>query len=257
MRISIDTTEIEALAVGLRGFSDRRLQSGIAEALNKTARAVADEWAGQMALRIDRPTSLTRRAVLVKRADVGALKAEVMIKDRLEQSGLPPSEYLAPHEFGGDRSVKKFERALQSRGAMPSRSKVVPGEYAKLDGYGNISRGQIVQVLNQLGVGAGLSVGYKRVIGATAAVRARSAARAGRKYVALPQERGALAAGIYERQGEKLLPVFFFVTRTHYRKRLALMEHGQRIVQRELESQVWRAIDKRWQSLQARGGGAA
>lgn len=255
MNITIDTREIEQLAKRVAGFSDRRFQSGLADALNKTARSVADEWAGQMRTKIDRPTSLTQRSVITTRADVGRLTAQISLRDAMPGPGLPPDVYLAPQEFGGDRRIKKFEQALQSRGAMPRGHKVVPGKYATLDGYGNISRGQIVAVLNQLG--AELSVGYRKVISASAAKRATAAARSGRVYLPLLKDRGKLAAGIYEKNQGRLLPVFFFVSRTRYGKRLALQEHGQVIVQRELAPQVMRAIERRLESLLRRQSGAS
>lgn len=254
MKITIDTRDIERMRKGLAQFSDRRFDSGLAEALNATARSIGDEWGGQLATRLDRPTVTTRQGSLVKRADVGRMVAEVRLKDALgAEGGKAPSEYLAPQEFGGDRTLKKFERALQARGSMPRGSKVVPGKYAKLDGFGNISRGQIVQVLNQLG--SELSVGYRRVIGASVTKRAKSSARAGREYVAINKKVGRLSPGVYQRLHGDLLPVFFFVARTMYGRRLELREHGRRIAERELGTNVMRAMQKRMQTLLARGQG--
>lgn len=255
MNYTIDTRDLERLRQGYASFSDRRFQSALAQALNQTARAVANEWGGQMYTKIDRPTQPTRNAAVVsKRADVGSLVAEIRLRGDISggQGAIPPSDYLAVQEFGGGRTVKKFERALQARGSMPPGFKVVPGKHAKLDGFGNISRGQIVQVLNQLG--ASLSVGYQRVISRNANKRARSAARAGRLYVALPMKQGQVAAGIYERAGDKLLPVFFFVSRVQYRKRLVLQEHAEVVIKRDLPARIQDAIASRMRTLLARGG---
>lgn len=252
MNIDIDTRDIDRLRKGFGQFSDRRFQSGLAEALNRTARSIGDEWGGQLATRLDRPTATTRRGVLVKRADLGRMTAEIRLKDVIGGSGgKAPAEYLAPQEFGGQRTLKKFERALQARGAMPLGSKVVPGKYARLDGFGNVSRGQIVQVLNQLG--ADLSVGYKRVISASPAKQARAAARSGRQYVAIVKRTGRLSPGVYERKSGDLLPVFFYVTRATYGKRLELQGHGQRIAERDLGVNVMRAMQRRLQTLLAKG----
>ena len=256
MNIVIDTGDLAQLRQGLQQFSDRRFESGLAEALNKTARSIYDEWGGQLATRIDRPTQPTQRGAAISRADVGRLAAAVGLKDVLRgEQDAAPAEYLAPQEFGGDRKVKKFERALQAKGVMPPGSKVVPGKYAKIDGYGNIARGQIVQVLNQLG--DQLSKGYRRVISVNAAKRARAASRAGRVYVAVPTKTGGLAAGIYERVGANLLPVFFFVARTRYGQRLALREHGLSIANRDLAINVQAAMQRRAETLMARGTGSA
>jgi alkylated DNA nucleotide flippase Atl1 len=250
MIISIDTRDIERLRLAFAQFSDRRFQSALAAGVNETAAAVRDEWAGQLQMRLDRPTVVTRKATRVDLADVGALVATVRLDSQL-QSDVQPAEYLATQEFGGDRRAKKFERALQASGAMPAGQKVVPGKHAKLDGFGNISRAQIVQVLNQLG--AQLSVGYQRVIGATAGKRAKSAKRAGRVYVAVPRQFGKLEPGIYQRTDDAMLPVFFFVSRMRYGKRLRLMDHAQSVARRELPSRILGAIERRLQSLLRRG----
>lgn len=253
MRFTIDTSSLDNLRRGLANFSDRRFQSGLAEALNNTARAVRDEWGGQLYTRIDRPTQLTRSAVKSReKADVGRLRAVVGLNDDASIA-TPPSEYLTTLETGGDRAVKKFERALQAKGSMPAGAKAVPAQYAARDAFGNIRRQQIVQILNQLG--DNLSVGYQRVIGRTAAKRALAVKRAGRVYVAVPRQQGKLAPGVYERKGKALLPVLFYVSRTRYRKVLELEERAVRVVQRELPVQVSLAMEKRLQSLLRRAGG--
>jgi alkylated DNA nucleotide flippase Atl1 len=251
--IEVQVEGLRELRRALAEFSDRRFGSAVAEGLNRTARAIADEWGGQLVTRIDRPTALTRRAAqLSARADVGRLVAEVRLRPDAPSGADAPAAYLQPLERGGDRLAKRFERALQASGAMPAGHKAVPGDAAQLDGYGNVSRGQIVQVLNQLG--ADLSVGYQRVISRDAARRQRAAQRRGRQYIAFPQRVGGLPAGIYERKGRGLAAVFFFVSRTQYGRRLALVEHGRKVAQRVLEREIAAAVAKRWASLQRRGG---
>lgn len=250
MKITIDTREAEQMAKAISGFSDRRLQSAIAEALNVTAKAVMADWAGQITGSVDRPTALSRRSpVLMQRADVGRLSAVVALREQVT-SGQAPAEYLQPLEFGGGRGLKKWERALQSRSAMPSGHKAVPGKYARLDAYGNISRGQIVQILNQLG--GTLSVGYQRVVSASAARRAQAAAAKGRTYVAVPKAQGGLAAGIYERKGRALLPVVFYVPAVRYRKQLRLLQKAPTVAAKVAQRELLAAVDRRWRSLQAR-----
>lgn len=243
---------LEELRATLAGFSDRRFESAIAEALNRTARHVADVWGGQLATRFDRPTAMTYRAAFVsQRADVGRLTAAVSLRDTVPNNGIAPAEYVLTHEQGtGDRRLKKFERALVASGAMPGGHKVVPGKHAKLDNFGNISRGQIVQVLNQLG--EALSEGYQQVISRNAARRAASAAKRGRRYVPVPRPIGKLEAGVYERKDNRLLPVFFFVSSTRYRKGISLMETGTRTAERDIGIELTRAIEKRIASLVAR-----
>lgn len=249
---TITITGIAELRATLEGFSDRRFESAMAEALNRTARHVADVWGGQMATKFDRPTAMTYRAARVsERADVGRLTAEVSLRDTVPNSGIAPSEYVLTHEQGAsDRRMKKFERALVAGGAMLAGHKVVPGKHAKLDQFGNISRGQIVAVLNQLG--DALSEGYQQVISRNAAKRAFSAAKRGRRYVPVPRAIGKLEAGVYERKDNLLLPVFFFVSSTRYRKSISLMETGAKAAEQVIRAEINRAIDKRLASLRLR-----
>lgn len=252
MRITIDAGDLARIRRDFSQFSDRRFESAVAEALNGVAFSVRRAWVQDLGASLERPTGLTRRSPLVERADVGRLTAVVYIDPKAPGGdGIPPEEYVGTQETGSaDRRLKKFERALQSSGAMPSGHKVVPGKHARLDGYGNISRGQIVQVLNQLG--GALSAGYQRVIGRTQGKRKASAARAGRSYVAIPQPQGGLQPGIYQRVDRLLLPVFFFAPRTQYRRRLHLEAGADRVVSAELTPRLERALARRLATLEAR-----
>lgn len=247
---------LEELRAKLTAFSDRRFESAIAEALNRSGRQIADEWGKQLSAKLDRPTVLTQRAaILTKRANVGTLSTIVAMRDSIPNDGIPPSEYLLTHELGtGDRSLKKFERSLVASGAMPPGHKAVPGKYAELDGYGNVSRGQIVRILNQLG--EALTEGYQQVISRDKAKRKASAARRGRTYIPVPRRIGRIEAGIYEKKGKDMLIVFFFVKNTRYRKGLSLMDEGEKVAQKVMNVEVTRAIQKRIDSLARRNAGS-
>lgn len=257
MKLAIDVRGAPAVADLLRSFSDRRMGSALAAGINAAAFSVRDAWRHRLEAGVDRPTALTRNAARLARADVGRLVAEVSLRDTVggaAGSGTPPQAYLGPLERGGRRGTKKFESALVSRGAMPPGQFVVPARYARLDSYGNISRGQIVQVLNQLG--ANLSPGYQQVISKAAARRERAVGRvgAGRRYVSVPVPVRGLKAGIYERKGRALLPVFWFTGHATYRPTLHLVAEGVRIAQDVLPRTIGDAINQRLASLQRRSG---
>jgi hypothetical protein len=237
----------------LEGFSDRRIRAVQATALTRTARDIEGEWLGDIFAAIDRPTGATARAVSVKQATARDMVAEVFIKDRPVRADAPaPVDWLAPQEEGGQRYLKKFERALIAQGSMPAGHKVVPGPFATLDGYGNISRSQIVQVITQLG--AAFSPGYQRVISSTLGKRLATAKRHGREYVAInKRQRGGLALGIYQRDGRALLPVFMFVSVVTYRKTLDLQQTARSLGPTRVVSQIERAIGEHITRLTAAG----
>ena len=240
----------------LKAFSDRRFTSAVATALTRTASVIGKQWTGQLQSRFDRPTPATQRAVVVKRAENTAevLTAEVKLRDQLRGRGTPPVEWLATQELGGQRRIKKFEQALQAQGSMPAGWKAVPGPGAKLDGFGNVTRGQIVQVIAQLG--AQFSPGYARVISASAARRAARAVQTGRAYVAIqPGNKTGLTPGVYERAGKALRPVFFFVKSASYSRRLNLIGAGMREAQAVLNREFARAVSESAARLTQRSAG--
>jgi len=251
MRFTIDTADVQRLAAGLAGFSDRRLAAALATGLTRTAVAIRQEWREQVATRFDRPERLTASSPVSTMATAQSLQATVRLADLSRgKADIAPAEYIGAHEEGGTRALKKFERALQSKGAMPTGYKAVPGQYAELDGFGNVRRAQIVRVLAQ--IGDNFSPGYAQVIKRNAAARASAAKRWGRDYVAVPKVRGKLVAGIYQRLGGDLLPVFFFVARVKYERRLTLMADARRLAATRLGTEVGRAVAESLQRLQAR-----
>lgn len=241
MKFNIQLEGLDAVRDLVTSFSDRRVRATAATALTRTARELEAEWKGELFTEIDSPTSYTINSPLVTKATAETLTAELFIRDKPARPDAPaPVDWLLPQEEGGGRFVKKFERALMAQGAMPARHKVVPARYAQLDGYGNISRGQITHVLTQLG--SALSPGYQRTISKSTAKRMASAAKHGREYVAITKQQGGLRAGIYQRRGRQLLPVFIFVTTVRYQKRIDLQEIGNSRGPAILAAQFGRAL---------------
>jgi hypothetical protein len=236
----------------LAGFSDRRLNAAVATGLTRTARELEGDWIGEIASHIDRPTGFTARAVVVKTAKADDLQAQVFIRDQPARAGAPaPVEWLTPQEQGGGRDLKKFERALIAQGSMPSGYKVVPGRYATLDQFGNISRAQINQVISQLG--RDFSPGYQRTISKSLDRRLAAAKRHGRDYIAVLVQKGELKPGVYQRDGRGLLPVFLYLRTITYRKRVDFIGVSQRNAGPEIARQVGIALDEHIAKLTSQG----
>lgn len=260
MKVDIKIDGLADLKNMLSGFSDRRVRAVGAEASTGMVREIEQGWSRRLADRIDRPTPGTMKAIGVKKATARDSVAEVFIKDRGQPGRLTPEQWLSHHEYGGDRLIRKFEQSLIRQGAMPSGCKVVPGAGAKLDAYGNISRGQIVQVLTQLGTQ--LSPGYQRVISKSVARRLAAAKRHGREYVAVARLEGRkgrpfyrLRPGVYERRGRELVPVFLYVSVLTYRKRLGLLQSAEDMLIRGYERRVRDAVMRHAALAAAKRGG--
>ncbi len=241
MKIGIDITGLKEVRAGLKDFSERRMKAVVATALSRTAKAVKEDWGSRLGHEVDRPTPLTLNAVRMKGATATALQAEVLLKDKVSK-GLAPSEYLQPQVFGGGRLLKRFEDALVKSGAIPQGYVTVPGKHAALDGYGNVSRAQLVAVIRALG--QEYSPGYQRVISKSTAKRLQSMARHGRQYVAIaPKDarKARVSPGIYERMVDgSRKAIFLFKRSVHYKQRLTLMDRAsvasiQALAQREID----------------------
>lgn len=222
--MTIQITGLDELRSALNDFSKRQIPFAVAEALNDTAKDAQAALVHEINDSFDRPTPYTLSSIYVRRATKDNLKAQVGIKD-FAGKGIPASKYLAAQIEGGSRHQKRFERALQSVGALPPGYSVVPGAMAKLDAYGNIDKGLIVQLLSYFK--AFPEMGYR----ANMTDRRRATLAKGNKkkniqgvayFVGQP---GGMRCplGIWARysfgHGSAIKPILIFVPSVHYEKR--------------------------------------
>lgn len=254
--IDVKVTGIEDLRRDLAGFSERRLNAAIATGLTRTAVKVRDGVRAQLPSILDRPTPYTTRQLLYVPASASKLAAGVgfniigvsaQIGGPVTYKSLAPGEtpadrYLSPNIDGGQRGTKRLEVALRAAGALPQGWLIVPGAGARIDAYGNWSRGQIIQVLSQLRIR--LVAGSERNMSrdATKAIRAQRKA-GGRFFVIKPGSKGA-APGIYQREftGNNVTPVAVFVRQATYRKRFDFDGIAARLTEQHLQPEIDRAI---------------
>lgn len=209
--------------------------------LTRLAQQVKKRQEQEIGRIFDRPTRFTRQAIRMWPASKEQLRAVVWLRDDME-GGIKPSNYLTPHIDGGGRKLKRFERMLARIGVLPSGWRAVPGQGARFDSYGNMSSGQIVQILSY--VQAFSEQGYRA--NKTADQRARmSKGRQGRSYgkaflVVTPNGSARtrhLTPGIYEQTitgfGTAIRPVLIFVSRAQYRTRWRFEEIGDDVIEAE------------------------
>lgn len=187
-------------------------------ALTRTAQKVLVAQQREMRDIFRNPTPYTMSSLFLRPATKTNLSAEVKLKD-FASKATPASKFLSAQISGGQRSQKRFERALQSVGALPPGYRIVPGSAAKLDSYGNMSRGQIVQILAFFR--AFPEAGYKANMtsqGRDKLVRGSKRQQGFAYFVGRPGDR--LPLGIYQRvsfaRGTALKPVMIFVQSAIY-----------------------------------------
>lgn len=219
---------------------DRHARYAASLTLNTLARyPVPQAVQHEMRDSFDRPTHFTLNSLSVtKRATAADLSAVVDFK-QVGGGGRPASDYLRWQVSGGERRLKAFEVALRSVGVLPGGYFVTAGQGAKLDQYGNVSRGQIVAILSYFRTFQEQGRGFK--MNSTPATRARMArgtrTRLGYRYFAgRPGGRGQL--GIYQDVRiapgvRELLPVFIFVQWARYEPRLDIKLAADLAVKRE------------------------
>jgi hypothetical protein len=200
-----------------------------AVALTRTAQAVKAAEVEEMKSVFDRPTPFTLRSLYVKGATKSNLEARVWIKDINR-----PQHYLIPQIHGGARHLKRFEEHLQRAGLLPSGMAAVPGAGARLNKYGNMSAGQITQILSVIGAHPDI---YARV---SAASRKRN--RKPRAYFVGRPGGGRLPLGIWEKRGHRVLPILIFVRRPTYQKRFDFYGVATKTIRSEFVRQFQRAL---------------
>jgi len=210
----------------LRRVEDRAKSIPVAtsNALNTTIFKIKDLEVQEMSHVFDRPTRFTLNALFVKRATAQDLTAMVFLKE-----GLGKLHYLRPQIYSGARPLKGFEKMLRQAGFLPSGMFAVPGSAAKLDANGNMSRGQLMQVMSALKL-AERTAGYSA--NRTAASVKRKRGKVPLFFVGKPGG-GRLPLGVWQSfrfgVGTAVKPVLIFVKQPTYKKLFKFFEVAERI----------------------------
>lgn len=218
-----------------------------AVALTKTAQVVRQEEVKEMKDSFDRPTPYTLNSLFVKPATKTDLTARVWLKDAWGGGNTPAARYLLPQITGGLRKLKPFEKMLRSVGALPAGMYAVPGSGAQMDGYGNMSSGQIQQILSYFKTFP--EAGYTKNLtkeGREKKWRGTRNKRGFAYFVGRPAD-GKLPLGIWQRfnfgaMGSAIKPIMIFVDRATYQIMYDFQYIADRTVKREFPRQFEAAL---------------
>lgn len=248
--------EIKGLAGVVKNLSavQKQVRFATAVALTRTAKDVEKAMIGEFKAKFDAPTPTALRGFRTKTATRENLTAEVLLKDRpLGGKNLNSISQILGHHFsGGGRIKKQLEVILEQNNFISASEYVVPGQAARLDRYGNISRGQIVQILSQIGI---KRLGFDSNPTNSARSR-RNVAMAGvifwsygpnssRRRLVDPSsgieygyQGGAasrLPKGAWIRNGRSVRPILLAVRRPNYRKRFDLNLTADGVVNKKFD----------------------
>jgi hypothetical protein len=243
------------------GNTEKQVHAATMIALTKTAKHAQKAMYDEFRQQFDRPTPTVMKSLFVDPAKKDTLAARMYLKDRAlgGKNTRSMSEILAHHFVGGGRQHKQLEDVLRSYGYLDAGDMIVPGAAAKMDRYGNMNRGQITQILSQIGLVRG---GFDS--SPTSSRRSkRNVARAGvifwsggpmssrRKLVDKASGiaygttgTGAtnLPKGAWMRAGRSVKPLWIVVKGTSYRRRFDFMRTGQAAVDRHFGNEFEAAL---------------
>lgn len=197
-------------------FPETQIPFALARGLTKIGQRVQDATVSNMPRVFDRPTRFTLNSLKLVRAEKRDEnpRAVVWFKDAAGLTSAPPSlpnlrHYVLPQVYGGSRPLKRLETRLRQAGVLAPGQWALPGRGARLDAHGNMSRGEIVALLSNMG-GFGDVGGVKN----TTAKRRAQLKAANVEYFAVQTRRGGLPPGLYKRVGKKaVVQVLRFIDR--------------------------------------------
>jgi hypothetical protein len=215
----------------LQFLSDRDVKIAATWALNDTADDVLTDIKNRMDVVFDRPTRFTKNAFMVVKARPDALEATV--QERRANAG---RDYLKIQETGGARRQTGFEhllsRSLAYDGVIQS---IIPADDARLDAYGNWSKGERNQVLSAL----------QAQRDGTANTTERSKKR-NRNRATYFVPKHSLTPGIYKRTAGGDIGIVALISPKVpvYHQRLGFLDHAETVWKAKLPVHLNRTLSK-------------
>ena len=191
----------------LKDIAGRDLPYIISRSINETAKVVKEAEITEMRRIFDRPTPFTLNSLYIYPSTKTRLRGEVNVKDQA-------AKYILPNVEGGPRTMKRSERYLASF--------YVPGKGARVNSYGNISPGQVMQILSVLKRAPDR---YQNIT-----VQSKRRNKKARDYFAIYTKKGRLLPGIYERMKTGVKPIMMFIKEPKYKKLFRFYEIGKGVV---------------------------
>ena len=239
LSIKVDTAAVEAAMTKAAS----QVPYALSVAINKAAAKGLLAAKAEMTAVFDRPTPWALNSLRIKYATKTKPVASVGFKDK--NSAESSRTMIAPHVDSGPRQYKAMEVRLLRAGLLPAGWNAVPGAAAQRDGFGNMSSGQITQILNVLGTYT--EAGYNKANANTVKRLAKGSAKKnqyGFTYWVNPvgSTKGRhLQPGVYQRVvtgfGTSLKPVLIFVPRANYKRTLQFYPVVQAVVDKEFPAE--------------------
>jgi len=228
--------DIKAATRWLDDVQRKQIPFATSVALNKTASDVQNALVSEMRV-FDRPKPVTKRGVYVVKSTKTKLTAVIGLKSR-SSGAAPVAEYLAPNIAGTRRMDKRSETLLKQAGVIPHGKQTRPGPDARLDQYGNMSRGQIVQIISYFRAFGGIKSSGRGRPYETQSEMLNAPAKRKRTGVSL----FVTPIGIWERKGRNTKLIVTFTEPQAYSKKYDFDRVARTAAERQFDANFRQAL---------------
>lgn len=218
-------------------MADQDIKVAATWAINDTAKDVLEYMQVRMDRVFDRPTRFAKNALTIRGAKPNKLEAIVE-----ERPSVGRRHFLKVQETGGVRPKTGIEKLLAMHVSHGGDfAAVIPADGAKLDAFGNWSRGERNQVMSQLK--AGREVGFNS--NQTETSKKRGKAR-GRASYFVPKHMSGQPRGVYKRTAKGVVSkiLHFTTAMPTYEPRLLFYASAEDEFQMRLPAHLQRTFDK-------------
>ena len=225
------------LNTSFKQLAERDIRVAGSWAINDATKDVHQHMQDRMDTIFDKPTRFAKNSMTIKGATPRTLEAVIQ-----ERPSVGRRHFLKVQQTGGDRPATGIEKLLKATVDYDGNfAAVIPANGAKLDAFGNWSRGERNQVMSQLK--AGREVGFNS--NETDDSKKRSRARNRARYF-IPAKGNSLTPGVYKRTTKgKVSKILHFTTAMPtYTPRLHFFEEAEGQFMRRLPAHLQRTFEK-------------
>ena len=246
MKVRITADGLDDALAALAKLGDGLAPRALADALNHSANQARQALRTEMENIFEpKPTPWVLNSIRVLHAKPSAApEAALWVQDQAAgKNPFTAEDYLLPQVEGGERIKRRGEGYLRESGILPAGRFVVPAGGARLDAYGNIQKGHMMQILSGLKA-------MKLSGSDSAASESKRSLRKGNALAFFVLKRGKTPIGIAERRTygvgsrDKWVMVLAFVRQPQYRARFKFHDVVRRVAEDDgqLEANIDKAI---------------
>lgn len=240
MKVRITADGLDDALAALAKLGDGLAPRALADALNHSANQARQALRTEMENIFEpKPTPWVLNSIRILHAKPSAApEAALWVQDQAAgKNPFTAEDYLLPQVEGGERIKRRSEGYLRESGILPAGRFVVPAGGARLDAYGNIQKGHMMQILSGLKA--------MKLLGSDgAATSSKRSLRKGNALAFFVLKRGKTPIGIAERRGKNVVMVLAFVRQPQYRARFKFHDVVRRVAEDDgqLEANIDKAI---------------